>query len=293
MLKRFLAPAGAFLFVAVVLSSCSDSEDETAATSLSSNDQIVQQIGEMMISVDESSGNSSGTIVRGYNNVVHPSSILNSHTEATCSGVSFAACASDSRVKNFGGCTLAGGLLTVDGNVTLTFVGTGAASCTMPTIGDMVMRVPAYSASLPSGAGIFTVAALTASGQILTRTGASSYEFNNTGVRRTFTGNNGSVALDMTTQTTSDITLTGNSRLNRTITGGSLQLTNNLNSQVCTVSPNAVTWTSANCGCPTSGTWTGSCSTGENINVAFTSTCGSVGVSFGATSKTLTLDRCN
>jgi hypothetical protein len=183
-------------------------------------------------------------------------------------------------------------LLSLNGTVTLTFVGTGSTSCTMPANNDMVMRVPNFTASLVGG-GTFTASSLSASGQVLTRTGASAYTFNNTGMRRTFVTGSNQTFIDMTSQTTSDIIFTGNSRTNRSITSGTLQLTNNLNGQVCNVTPNTVTWTSASCNCPTSGTWTGSCSTGEAINVAFTSTCGSVGVSFGTTVKTLTLDRCN
>lgn len=282
MSKLLTAPLCALILV-LSLSSCSDSDDESSESLGSSSDLMIQQIGEAMVSIDESSGNSSGTVVRS------------SFLEASCSGASFGACGatvSNTAIKDFGGCTIAGGLVSVSGTVSLAFSGTGSATCTIPANGDSVSRIPAFTATLVGGAA-FTASALTASGQVLTRIGASSFILNNTGVRRVYTSGSGVILADVTTTTTSDITISGTTRTNRVVNGGALQVTNNLTSQVCTVSPNNVAWTSASCNCPTSGAWIGSCSTGEAVAVTFTSTCGSVDTAFGATSKTITIDRCN
>lgn len=282
MLKLLTAPLCALILV-IGLSSCNDSDDENADSLGSSSDLTTQQVGEAMVSIDESSGNSSGTVTRS------------SFLEASCSGVSFAACGatvSSTAIKDFAGCTVAGGLVSVTGNVSLTFTGTGSGTCTIPSNGDSVSRIPAFTATLVGGAA-FTASALTASGQVLTRTGASSFTLNNTGIHQVYTSADGDVLADVTTTTTSDITISGTTRTNRVVNGGALQITNNLTTQVCTLSPNNVEWTSASCNCPTSGVWTGSCSTGEALSVAFTSTCGSVDTMFGTTSKTLTIDRCN
>ncbi len=282
MSKLFFAPLCALILV-VGLSGCNDSDDENALTAGSNSDLMIQQIGESTVSLDESSGNTSGTIVRS------------SFLEASCSGVSFGACgatASSTVVKDFAGCTIVGGLVAVSGTVTLSYSGTGSGTCTIPANGDAVTRVPAFTASLPANAGSFSTSALS-TGQTLTRTGSGTFTFSNTGIRRLYTGPTGSAVADITTATTADILVSGTTRANRVINGGALAVTNNLTNQVCTVSPNNVAWTSTTCNCPTSGTWTGTCSTGEPVSVAFTSTCGSVDAVFGTASKTVTIDRCN
>lgn len=281
MLKLFSAPLCALILV-FGLSSCSDSDDDTALTG-SSSDLMAQQIGESMVSVDESSGNNNGTFARS------------SFLVAACSGVSFGACgatASATAVKDFNGCTIVDGLVSVSGTITLTYAGTGSGTCTIPAVGDSVTQVPAFAASLMGNNGSFGASALS-TGQTLTRASSGTFTFTNTGIRRVYTSGSGNAIADITTATTSDITISGTTRTNRVINGGVLQVTNNLTNEVCNVSPNNVTWTSGACSCPTSGTWTGTCSTGQPVSVAFTSTCGSVETMYGTASKTLTIERCN
>lgn len=288
MFKLFLKSVCA-LVIMMGFSACDNSDDEIM-TSESSN-LMIQQIGESMVSLDESSGNSSGTMMVNNPMAIVRTSIL----EASCNGASFGACgatASATAVKNFNGCTIVGGLVSVSGSVSLTFAGSGANACTMPLVGDSVSRVPAFTASLPGGAGSFAMTALS-TGQTLTRTASSTFAFSDSGIRRVYTAGNGSVVADMTTSTTSDISISGTTRTDRVVNGGSIQITDNLNSQSCTVTPNNVAWTSTSCNCPTSGTWTGSCTTNESIAVEYTSTCGRVNSTIGSTSKTLTIDRCS
>lgn len=277
--KKFFAPLVALVLV-VGLSGCSDNDDDNLAGTASS-DLMIQQIGESMVSVDESSGNSNGSF---------------SYLEAACSGVSFGACGaitSGTLVKDFGGCTVVGGLVSVSGTVTLTYTGTGLNTCTMPMVGDSVSRVPAFTATLPASAGTVISSALS-TGQTLTRTGSGTFTFSNSGIRRVYAGSTGSAIADFTTVTTSDISISGTTRTDRVIDGGTLVVTNNLDTdETCTVSPNNVAWTSAGCSCPTSGSWTGNCSSGEPISMVFTSTCGRVNATLGTASKTLTIDRCN
>lgn len=282
MLKLFFAPLCA-LFLVMGLSSCSDSEDDVTALTGASSDLMVQQVGESMVSLDEASGNTSGTIVRS------------SFIEASCNGVSFGACgaiASATAVKNFAGCTIVGGLVSLSGTVTLTYMGSGANTCTIPGIGDSVSRVPAFTAALAGNNGSFTASALS-TGQTLTRTGSGTFTFSNRGIRHVYAASGGAAVADITTTTTADITISGTTRTDRVVDGGALQVTNNITNEVCTVSPNNVVWTSGNCSCPTSGTWTGSCSTGKALSLAFTSTCGTVNTTYGTASKTLTIDRCH
>ena len=175
--------------------------------------------------------------------------------------------------------------------MTLTYAGTGSGTCAIPAIGDSVNRVPAFTATLVGNNGSFEASAVS-TGQTLTRTSSGTFTFGSTGIRRVYTSGSGNAIADMTTLTTSDITISGTTRTNRVVNGGMLQVTNNLTNEVCNVSPNNVTWTSAACSCPTAGSWTGVCSTGQPVSVIFTSTCGTVNTAYGSTSKTLTLERC-
>ena len=284
MFKLFFAPICVLILV-IGLSSCNDSDNENAESIVSSSDLMIQQIGDSMASIDESSGNTSGAFAAP------------NFTEAACSTVNFGTCgvtASGTMVKNFGGCTVLGGLVAVSGSVALTYVGTGSASCTIPMNGDSVTRIPAFTATLPASAGAYFVSALS-TGQTITRTVSETFSFSNTGIRRIYTSgaSSGTTVADITTSTTTDIIISGTTRVGRVINAGTLVIANNLTSAVCTVTPNNVAWTSSGCACPTSGTWTGACSSGEAISMAFTSTCGSVQTSFGAASKTLTLENCN
>lgn len=277
MLRKISAPLCALLLI--FMSGCDDSDnDNPALIDMDTSDQFVQHIGETLVSIDESGGDVSGTI------------------EAACSGVSFGVCGATSdntRVKSYNGCTIGNGLGAVSGTVTLTFAGSAAEMCEIPEVNDSVTRVPALSGQLLAGVGTFTIMPVSGSvGQVITRTASSTFTFSDAGVRRTMNDSNGNIISDTSTQTTSPITITGAARAGRTINGGALQITDHQNNQTCNLIPNGVTWTSGSCNCPTSGTLSGTCSTGEPISVAFTSSCGSVNTSFGSTSKTVMLDRC-
>ncbi len=264
-----------------------------------------QQVGDAMVSVDESGGSSSGaiaqfdfsadqkTFARLSHNSVRQEPILlkiifpEAHA-AACSTVAFSACSSGQRVRDLNSCTTAlNGVMS--GNVTLTFSGSGVATCTIPAASDAVSRVPNYSVTGLRGA-TFAVAA-TSTGQTVTRTGATTFTFANAGIRRSFTTPKGVVILDLTTTTASPITVTGNSRTSRTMTGGGLTILNNLTGVSCPLVPSSVTWT-AGCNCPTSGSWGGTCSDSTTMNVAFSATCGAATVTKGTETSTITMDRC-
>lgn len=284
MSKLFFAQMSVLTLV-MGLMGCSNSDDNVNSLSTSSADLMVQQIGESTVSMDESTGSSSGSLRRSH--------VL----EAACSTVDFGVCGaitSGTMVKDFNGCTLAGGLISVSGTVTLTYSGSGSSTCTIPGVGDSVNSIPAFKTTLAGNNGSYVVSPVS-TGQTLTRTASSTFSFNNTGIRRVYTAGSSSTTTvaDLTTATTAPISVSGTTRTGRVVNGGSLQVTDNITNEVCTVSPNNVTWTTSSCSCPTSGTWSGSCSTGNAISVVFTSTCGRVDVMYGAASKTAVVERCN
>ncbi len=305
-----------FIFVFttfLLLISCNKKSTDTTTYSVDTTEEVGQQVGEAMASIDESGGNSNGSIAQvepaaAFKTFARLSgehsstskfnfawdSIVTPAQAAACSTISFGACGAsiaNAKVKDFTGCTLGIGA-TITGTVQLAFSGTGAASCQIPATSDAVTRTPNFTITGARGANFKVGVPTSATGQTLTRTGVGAFSFNNTGIQRSFTTAAGTTLLDVTTKTTSNITISGSSRASRQVTGGVLQVTNNLNSQVCTLSPSSVQWTSA-CSCPTSGSWTGSCSTGETLTIAFSSTCGSSTVTLGSDVKTVSFDRCN
>jgi hypothetical protein len=291
------------LAISLLMFSCKKADD---TYSVDTTAEMGQQIGDAMVSVDESGGNSNGAITQfdatgelktfarlsKDEPIQHMpplfSMVVPEAQAAACSTVAFATCGSAKRVKDFSGCTLLGG--SMSGNITLNYTGTGTGSCTIPMNNDAVSRVPNYSISGLRGA-TFSVAAST-TGQTVTRTGASNFTFANTGIRRSFVTPAGSTILDLTTTTSAAITVTGNSRNTRTMTSGGITVVNNLTSVSCTATPTGVTW-GASCNCPTAGSWSGSCTDSTTFTVAFTSTCGQATVTKGTDTSTVTMDRCN
>jgi hypothetical protein len=127
-------------------------------------------------------------------------------------------------------------------------------------------------------------------GQVITKTGGSTFSFTNDGIRRVFQLN-GIDILDFTTNTESAITITGATRANRIVNGGVLRVTNNISNVYCDYVPSNVTWNTTNCNCAVSGTWSGSCSDSTTSSVEITG-CGAATVTASGTTQNVTFDRC-
>ncbi len=291
------------LLIAIAVTSCKKANEDIY--SVDSTAEAGQQVGDAMAAIDESGGATNGGIAKldfqanqrafariAPNHISTSQALINrffSKAEATsCSAVTFSNCASNQKVRTFDGCTTyAGGQMS--GNITLNFSGTGASSCTIPAANDVVSRVPNFSITGLRGA-TFSVSA-TSSGQSLTRSGSTTFNFTNSGIRRSFVTPKGDTILDITTATGSAIQVTGNNRANRTVNGGSLIVTNNISGVSCTLTPSSVQWSSG-CNCPTAGQWAGSCSDSSQFTVAFGNTCGEATVTKGSGSSTIVMDRC-
>lgn len=285
--------------------SCNKSAIDDATYAVDLTNETAQQVGDAMASVDESGGSTTGSVaaseIQSYQKAFARISVGEASKSesvfkilfpmaeaAACNTVQFSACSSSQKIKNVTGCSTAGGG-SMNGNITLTFAGSGAASCAIPGASDSVSRSPNYSITGLRGA-TFSVKA-TSSGQTLTRVNSTDFNFTNSGIRRTFVSPKGTTLLDLTSATGSAISVVGTSRNNRTMSGGSLIVTNNLTSVACTLTPSSVQWTSA-CNCPTAGTWTGSCTDSSTFQVAFGSTCGETTVTKNGVATTVTMDRC-
>lgn len=278
----------------LTLASCGKS-GETAQTntgltiSIDTNEEQAQNIGDVMASIDEAGG-STGTL--GFS---EPASTLVSTpismSAVSCLGYGFGTCSANSMTRNFNGCTV-GSSYTLTGTVGLTWTG-GSANCTLGAAGDSIKRSPNFTITGPRG-GTLAVTKTGTNGHVLTWTGGSAgasrtFSFTNDGINRKITYN-GTTYYNTTTTTTSPITVIGDSRSNRTMSGGTLRLTNHLTGTTCDISPSNVDW-SAGCACATSGTWSGSCG-GTTFSVAITG-CGTGTLTYGSSSQSITFDRCS
>lgn len=209
---------------------------------------------------------------------------------AVCDTTSWSACATNVMTRTFGGCTVGGAAF--NGTVALTFNDGGAQNtCTMGGSGGhgTVERNPNFTITGRRG-GTFTVSKTSVFGQKITRTGATSFTFESDGINRAISIG-GTPLFNFTTETQSPITITGANRSGRVVSGGPLRVTNNLSGVTCDFTAAGVTWVNT-CNCPTSGSWSGSCSDGKAVGLTLTG-CGSAVFTLGDESESMTFDRCS
>lgn len=290
------------LLCVLMIWGCKKSSTDESAEDVQEN---AQQVGDVMASIDESGG-SSATLGYNENKYIEKTFerfapgtyqqsfaskyVLPKAEAASCASTGFATCnGSGQIIRTFNGCTV--GAATFSGDVTLSW--SNGATCAMGATGQHVTRVPNFTVTGRRNATL-TVTKIGTNGQRLTwasGAGASKvFNFTNDGISRVFTL--GSTTLfDQTTTTTSPITVTGTARTSRVMTGGSLRVTNNLNTLTCDYVPTNVTWASGACNCPTSGSWSGTCSNGRSTTLNITG-CGTATYTEGTTTVDVTFDRC-
>jgi hypothetical protein len=260
-------------------------------------DELARTVGDAMAGIDEAGGSTGELAMRTPRSTKSQqdlraltSSVLPEAQAATCYGQGYSACTANFMQRNFGGCTLAGVYL-LTGTVDLTWAG-AATNCALTGTGGSIRRSPNFT--LVGGAGgTLSVSKSGSFGQVLTWVSGSGtskvFNYENDGIRRVITSGGRSVA-DLTTTTTSAITVTGTGRSGRSLSGGSLRVTNNLTGETCTMTPQNVQW-SAGCTCASSGTWSGSCSSTGSFTLSITS-CGGGVVTYNGQNRSVSLDRC-
>jgi len=305
-----------YLAVFLVAVSCSKKTDTTTTSDIS---EPGQQVADVSSSVDESGGGTSAissvdqrslsnnllandvqtyekTFAR-YNQELGTENlnILSEiNTKAECGASTFGSCSSQTITRTFGGCTM--GAATFNGTVNLVWGG-GASTCALSATSQHITRSLTGSGITITGrrGATLTTTNTGSVGQRLTWTSGSGtsrvFSFTNDGVKRVFTTSGGSTLFDFTTTTGSAITVTGTTRGNRTMSGGSLVVVNNLNSNSCTFVPSSVSWGSSSCNCPTSGSWSATCTNGDSYTLTINS-CTTGTFTSGSTSESVTFDRC-
>jgi hypothetical protein len=210
---------------------------------------------------------------------------------ANCYQQALSACSSNERSLTYESCKL--GPLVLLGKVTFKFA--GGSSCALSVDDDFVRRIPDYTVTGRQGGvlGVTVFDAATA-GQKIVRKSASTYSYSITGLRRYFDDPAQERLVDLSFRTTSDMQITGSTRATRRMTGGTLEITNNIDGSVISLSPNALRWSST-CSCPTSGSWVGQIVDAENMTTDFVVTlesCGSAEVKRGDETSSVSLERC-
>ncbi len=287
-----------FLITSALFFGCKKAEVTTSADI----QETAQQIGDVMASVDETGG-STGNIASMQNSVRQSfqrfapleinenmiAKLFFPHANAAGCGIaSFAPCASDVIVRSFNGCTV--GSATFSGDVSLTWTGGTPGICSMGGIPDArITRVPNFTVTGRRSASL-AVTKTGTFGQRIELVSGGVVRFSNDGINRVFSLGS-TILFNQTTATSGDITVTGTTRSNRIMNGGSLNVTNNLNAVVCNYIPTNVTWAGGTCNCPTSGSWSGSCSNGKTTTLDITG-CGTANYTEGSDTEAVTFDRC-
>ncbi len=204
---------------------------------------------------------------------------------AECTNLSFSSCANGVMSKSAADCTY--GRWTVNGTITLTF---SDVACVMSAVNDTVTRTADFQITGPRGATL--AVSSPGGGQKVTRTGATSFNYTVLGMERIATEANGKKLFDISTQTTADIGVTGTSRSDRVMNGGTLEVTHHLAGYTVDLTPDNVTWTTG-CNCASSGSWTGTAS--GSVSGSFTvqiTGCGTASVTSPSGTKQVSFDRC-
>jgi hypothetical protein len=238
--------------------------------------QIGAAVGEVMASADDAANGAATT-----------PSLAAAAQKAACYPFTFSACRGGVRMETLASCTF--GPATVDGSVTLTFSDT--AGCSLAAVGAAVNRTAEFTVTGPYG-GTLTVTS-PGGGQTLTRT-ATGFDFAVPGMERVLKGPRGNSLFDISTQTTTPLSITGTSRGDFAIVAGTLLVSHHLAGYSVALTPDNLTW-KPTCTCAVAGKLTGTVSGGHADGKSATVTltgCGTADVDIDGDLEPVTLDRC-
>lgn len=262
--------------------------------------QIGAAVGEVMSSLDESAqGNNTIAMMPSLPVLRLPAELRppawrraldvafpTAHA-AACREATFSACAGGERARTFTDCSV--GLATLSGTVNLAF--SAAPLCTVLTAGDAVTRTADFTLTGLYG-GSLTVTS-PGGGQTLTKT-ATGFTYAVGGMERVLKGPVGRTLFDVSTATTTPITVTGSSRADLVIVSGTLVVTHHLAGYSVALTPNNLAW-APTCNCAVSGSLTGTVTGGKRDGKSATVTltgCGEADVTIDGQMESISLDRC-
>ena len=263
---------------------------------LQDTEEVANSTGDVMSSFDEAGQGgsfaylmplrrtdySSPTFLQRVSNAVIPSA----EASGACVLETFSACSNGDRNKMFDDCTF--GASSLSGSVDLAF---SQSDCSLMNVGDSVTRTANFTLTGASAASL-TVSAPNG-GQTITKT-ADGWSYSVGGMERIGKDSKGTTQFDISTTTLSDISVTGNRRDGRVMTGGQLQVKHNLAGYTAVLTPNNITW-NATCNCAVSGSFAGTVTNEAGKSESFTvdiTGCGKATVTTQSKTKDVTLDRC-
>jgi len=269
---------------------------------VSDQGQIGAAVGEVMASADESANGGATTAMLPalpvlrvpaelrppvWRRAMGALTLIPPAYADSCLPVTYSACSAGVRTATFNGCTV--GAIAVDGAVNLTFSDT--AACNIATVGDSVNRTGSLTLSAPAGSLAITTPG---GGQTLTRT-ATGFTFAVPGMKRVLTLASGRTLFDISTATTTPLTITGSSRSDLVMVGGTLVVTHNLAGYSVSLTPDNLAWTPT-CNCASSGSLSGTVSgggknDGKSATVTITG-CGTADVTIDGDTESVTMERC-
>ncbi len=301
---------------------------KTDTVSGAENTEMVQQLGDVMASIDEVGG-TAGTIATlspsikktfarlspgdSQQNYFLEKFLLPQAFAVTCdegTGGYQAGCTAVgggiyTKTRTFSSCSVGGGVL-YSGTVLLTWTGTGINGCALTQIGNMVLRTPTYTVQGRRGATLTVSKAATNGQQLLWISGSGSskiFNYSNDGIRRKFTNSSGVTTYEHVT-TATGVNITGADRIinpgpsqsNRTLSGGVIKVKDVLADVTCDFVSTNVIWKLSTCNCPTEGSFSASCKKGTDGDVYTTSLvlngCGTAKYTEGSTTNDVLFDRC-
>jgi hypothetical protein len=273
---------------------------------LTSAEEAVQS-GASAISGGANAGNSqTGAISKSFtatpseNFAAHLEQAISPNAYATVGCGQFAvqdACSSGSKSANYVNCLTWGGV--INGSIDLTY---SSATCAMATGNSLIRKVNLTRDGI-FGATITTDSTnpstaydgtAVGAGATITNTGSGTYTYSLDGVHKVRTTPLGKTAYDVNVMTSSPMTLSGSLSGNRTVDGGSVVVYHNLAKYTAIFTPHNLSYNSATCCHPTSGTldvsYSGSVNGGGSVS--FNSTCGLVTLTLDGESQEVNLHGC-
>ena len=268
---------------------------------LSDQGQIGAAVGEVMASADESAESGSATamlpavpVLRApaelrpplWRRAMDALTLIPPAYADSCLPVTYSTCTAGVRTATFNGCTV--GAVSVDGSINLSF--SDAAACNIAAVGDSVNRTGSLTLSALGGSLAITAPG---GGQTLTRT-ATGFTFAVPGMERVLTLPSGRTLFDISTATTTPLTIRGSSRADFVMVSGTLVVTHNLADYAVSLTPDNLAW-KASCNCASSGSLTGTVTSGKDSGKSASVTltgCGTADVTIDGDTESVTLDRC-
>ena len=254
---------------------------------------VAQAVGELMASVDEAAqgGGFAGLMLRrpaafepAWHERLLGSAWPSAEAHATCAGLPFSACDGGVRTRALDGCYLGWGYL--EGSVRLRF---DDETCTLGAVGRGVTRTAEVTLRGPR-AGTFLLDA--GDGGVRLERAAEGFTVTVPGFRRRWQREDGTPVSDVRARTLEPLQLGGEARPGRTLTGGVLEVRDEVSGTTVPLRAKGLSWDET-CNCARTGAFTGTAAGGRGTVKVELASCGKAQVSLeGAAPTEVILDRC-